>query len=102
LVVKVGNEVAQELEESAAWYEKEDPGLGARLVDDFAHAVRLLEEPNPPLTPVGGKAISRWSVIVVIAFAHHSRKSGYWIDRNAGQRTSCSDEGAAFTSPAGW
>jgi len=56
LVVEVSKEAAQELEESAAWYEKEDPGLGARLVDAFAHAVRLLEEPNPPLTPVAGKA----------------------------------------------
>ena len=100
MVVKVGNEVAQELEESAAWYEKEDAGLGARLVDAFAHAVRLLEEPNPPLTPVDGKAgsrgakrlllhrfpfslvtLSRGSTTVVIAFAHHSRKPGYWTDR---------------------
>ena len=100
MVVEVSKEAAQELEESAAWYEKEDPGLGARLVDAFAHAVRLLEEPNPPLTPVGGKAgsrgakrlllhrfpfslvtLSRGSTTVVIAFAHHSRKPGYWIDR---------------------
>jgi toxin ParE1/3/4 len=45
LVVEVGKEVAQELEESAAWYEKEDPGLGAPLFDAFANAVRLLEAP---------------------------------------------------------
>lgn len=100
MFVEVSKEAAQELEESAAWYEKEDPGLGARLVDAFAHAVRLLEEPNPPLTPVGGTAgsrgakrlllhrfpfslvtLSRGSVIVVIAFAHHSRKPGYWTGR---------------------
>ncbi|TMW11033.1 hypothetical protein FGS76_17185 [Alloalcanivorax gelatiniphagus] len=91
---------ARKLPRTAAWYEKEDPGLGGRLVDAFAHAVRLLEEPNPPLTPVGGKAgsrgakrlllhhfpfsfitLSRGSTTVVIAFAHHSRKPGYWIDR---------------------
>ena len=97
MVVEVSKEAAQELEESAAWYEKEDPGLGARLVDAFAH---LLEEPNPPLTPVAGKAgsrgakrlllhrfpfslvtLSRGSTTVVIAFAHHSRKPGYWKDR---------------------
>lgn len=47
LIVEVSKEAVQELEESAAWYEKEDLGLGARLVDAFAHAVRLLEEPNP-------------------------------------------------------
>ncbi len=100
MFVQVSKGAAQELEESAAWYEKEDPGLGARLVDAFAHAVRLLEEPNPPLTPVGGKAgsrgakrlllhrfpfslviLSRGSITVVIAFAHHSRKPGYWTDR---------------------
>jgi hypothetical protein len=100
LVVEVSKEAAQELEESAAWYEKGDSGLGARLVDAFAHAVRLLEEPNPPLTPVGGKAgsrgakrlllhrfpfslvtLSRGSITVVIAFAYHPRKPGYWTDR---------------------
>lgn len=75
------------------------PGLRARLVDAFAHAVRSLEETNPPLTSVGGKAGSRLAkrlllhrfplflvtqgrrpVSVVIAFAHHSRKPGYWTD----------------------
>lgn len=100
MVVEVSKEAAQELEESAAWYEKEYPGLGARLIDAFAHAVRVLEEPNPPLTPVGGKSgsrgakrlllhrfpfslvtLSRGSTTIVIAFAHHSRKPGYWADR---------------------
>ncbi|MCH2559473.1 MAG: hypothetical protein MK005_19540 [Alcanivorax sp.] len=59
MIIEVSKEAAQELEESAAWYEKEDPGLGGRLVDAFPHAVRLLEEPNPPLTPAGGEARSR-------------------------------------------
>lgn len=44
MIIEVSKEAAQELEESVAWYEKEDPELGARLVDAFAHAARRLKE----------------------------------------------------------
>jgi toxin ParE1/3/4 len=98
--VKVSKEAAAELEEAAAWYEKEQPGLGTRLADTFEHVVQLLGKPNPPLTPVPGIPQSRglkklhlhrfpFSVIVVqsgqqlvvIALAHHARKPGYWSRR---------------------
>jgi len=93
-------EAAQELEEAAAWYEAEAPGLGERLVDVFANAVQLLQEPNPPLTPLVGEAgklgakrlilrrfpfplitISTTAAIIVVAFAHHARKPAYWRGR---------------------
>jgi len=100
--IKVSKEAAEELEEAAIWYEKKQPGLGAELIDAFKHAIQLLREPNPPLTPVlgvaaqlGGKKLILhrfpFSLIVVqlnktmhiVAFAHHSRKPGYWAERNS-------------------
>ena len=56
--VKVSREAAIELEEAAVWYKKEQAGLGMRIIDAFEHAVQLLRGPNPPLTPVSGRAAS--------------------------------------------
>jgi len=98
--VKVSKEAAKELEEAAAWYEREQPGLGYRLIDAFEHATQLLLEPNPPLTPIFGNAASLGGkklilhrfpfslitvqidkTITIVALAHHSRKPGYWTER---------------------
>ena len=98
--VKVSPEAAQELEEAAVWYEKEQIGLGSRLLASFEHALKLLGEANPPLTPMQGEAanlgakklllhrfpfsvitIELSQTIVVVALAHHSRKPGYWKPR---------------------
>ena len=98
--IKVSKEAAREFEEAAIWYEKEQAGLGVRLIDAFENALQLLREPNPPLTPVQGKAavlgakklvlhkfpfslitIQFGEFIIVVAFAHHSRKPGYWLKR---------------------
>ena len=100
--VKIGKEAAQEFQEAAAWYEQEQEGLGERFIAAFEHALQLLNEDNPPLTPVSGKAGAKgarklilhkfpYSIImyelpasmVVVALAHHSRKSGYWKSRKA-------------------
>ena len=75
-------------------------GWESRLIDAFEHAIQLLREPNPPLTPVQGEAarlggkkliLHRFpfslitvqfdQTITVVAFAHHSRKPGYWKER---------------------
>jgi hypothetical protein len=98
--VKVSKEAAAELEEAAAWYEQEEPGLGSSLIDAFEHAVQLLREPNPPLTPVLGNAASLGAkklilhrfpfslviiysqqMFIVVALAHHAREPGYWSGR---------------------
>lgn len=98
--VKVHPEAAQELEEAAAWYESEQLGLGARLIEAFDHALALLSEPNPPLTPMLGQAaqlgakklilhrypfslvtIRASDTIIVVALAHHARRPGYWHSR---------------------
>ena len=54
--VKIGKEAAQEFHEAAAWYEKEQAGLGVHFIAAFENAIQLLREDNPPLTPVGGEA----------------------------------------------
>lgn len=98
--VKIGKDAAREFEEAAAWYESQQRGLGSRFISAFEHAVQLLSEASPPLTPVGGDAGKQgaqklmlprfpFSVIVyemedsvvIIALAHHSRKPGYWKSR---------------------
>tara|TARA_R110001599_G_scaffold353795_2_gene597972 strand:+ start:117050 stop:117364 length:315 start_codon:yes stop_codon:yes gene_type:complete len=100
--VKIGKEAAQEFQEAAAWYEQGREGLGERFIAAFERALQLLEEDNPPLTPVGGEAGSKgarklilhkfpFSIIVyelpisivVVALAHHSRIPGYWKSRKA-------------------
>jgi len=100
--VKIGREAAQEFQEAAAWYEQEQEGLGQRFINAFEHALQLLREANPPLTPVEGRAGEKgarklilhkfpFSIIVyettnslvVVALAHHSRKPGYWNSRKA-------------------
>ena len=100
--VKIGKDAALELEEAADWYEKEQPGLGNRLISAFEHAIQLLGEVNPPLAPSGGSAGKKGAqklilhkfpfsmivyemehTIVVVALAHHSRRPGYWKSRVA-------------------
>lgn len=98
--VRVSREAATEFEEAVFWYEQEEVGLGRRLIDAFEQAIRLLEEPNPSLVPVSHKTaeagasqlilrrfpfslitIEKDRTIIVVAFAHHSRKPGYWRRR---------------------
>lgn len=100
--VRIGKEAAEEFEEAAAWYEREQEGLGGRFIEAFEHALQLLAEKNTPLIPVDGKAGPKGArklilhkfpfslivhelpeVIVVVALAHHSRKPGYWRSRKA-------------------
>ncbi len=98
--VKVSREAATEFEEAVFWYEQEEFGPGRRLADAFEQAIKLLEEPNPPLVPASYKAaeagarqlilhkfpfslitIQKNRTLIVVAFAHHSRKPGYWRRR---------------------
>jgi toxin ParE1/3/4 len=102
LKVKVSTEATQELIEAAAWYELEVHGLGDQLIDTFEQATTRLSEPNPTLVPVVGVAaklgakrlilqrfpfsvvtIANSQTITVVAFAHHSRRPGYWRGRIA-------------------
>lgn len=91
---------AEEAAEAAAWYERERPGLGAEFESAIDAVLDVLEQDVIPLTSlpgvVGARGVKRlllrrfpYSVIVreddevilVIAFAHHARRPGYWRAR---------------------
>lgn len=98
--VRILDAAAEEAAEAAAWYELQRPGLGAEFERAVNAGLDLLEQEIVPLTAVPGspglRGIKRlvlrrfpYAVIVqerdagiiVIAFAHHSRRPGYWRDR---------------------
>ncbi|MGD2062478.1 MAG: type II toxin-antitoxin system RelE/ParE family toxin [Nitrospirota bacterium] len=98
--IRVLEAAAEEAAEAAAWYEQERPGLGSKFQAAVDAALDLLEQELVPLTGIPGAAGERrakrlmlrrfpyaivvreqTSEIVVIAVAHHSRRPGYWRDR---------------------
>jgi hypothetical protein len=99
--VRILEEASQEAIEAAAWYEYEQPGLGAEFFAAVEAAIDVIEENFIPLSPfpeeaghTGAKrlilerfpydivAIELPDESVVFAVAHHSRKPGYWRKRN--------------------
>ena len=99
-VLRIHAAAAEEVAEAAAWYEKERPGLGAEFEYAVNAALDLLEQEIVPLTPAPGVAgtrgvkrlmlrrfpyavivLERETEILVIAFAHHARRPGYWRGR---------------------
>ena len=98
--VRILEAATLEAAEAIAWYESEQAGLGRRFEAALDAALDLLEEDIAPLSPVPGDAGRaglrrvilrrfpfsivvhlREDEIVVIAFAHHARRPGYWQDR---------------------
>ncbi|WP_199797587.1 type II toxin-antitoxin system RelE/ParE family toxin [Pseudazoarcus pumilus] len=99
-VLRIIEAAASEAEEAVTWYEQECPGLGLRFAAALDDALRRIELDAVPLSPVPGKAGTRgvrrmvlqhfpYDVVVfdrvdariVVAFAHHSRRPGYWRSR---------------------
>jgi plasmid stabilization system protein ParE len=91
-----------ELADAALWYERKQPGLGTALVELFDHAVERIRSGVLPSNPVPGVTRSKnarrvllrrfpYSIvfyehadkIVIVAFAHSSRRPGYWRTRKA-------------------
>jgi len=84
-----------ELEEAAGWYDQRDPVAGAKFVatvksklSDIARSPRRwsLETDGTRqalLSPFKYKIVFRESkgVIVIVAYAHTSRRPGYWRKR---------------------
>ncbi len=84
---------------SVAWYESQRAGLGADFARAIDAALDLLEEEIVPLTVIPGRYRNRVKrlmlkrfpfdvvvtesrdEIVVVAFAHQSRRPGYWSAR---------------------
>ncbi len=93
-------EASQEAIEATEWYERQRPGLGADFQRAVNAALDLIEEGIVPLGPVPSAAsargvkrlglkrfpfdvvaIERSTEVIVIAFAHHARRPGYWRER---------------------
>lgn len=92
-------EAAEEAVESAAWYESQRQGLGQAFSRAIEDALDLLQDEIIPLLSVPNSVDERTKrltlrrfpfdivltteqdTIVVVAFAHHSRRPGYWRDR---------------------
>jgi toxin ParE1/3/4 len=90
-----------ELADAASWYEVKQPGLGISLLnlaDETVKHVRPGRVPGSPIPHVMASGARRvllkqfpYSIIfydredelLVIAFAHTSRRPGYWRSRNA-------------------
>ncbi|MDV6317953.1 hypothetical protein [Chromohalobacter sp. HP20-39] len=99
--VRILEDASQEAIEAAAWYEYEQPGLGTEFFAAVDAAIDVIEENLIPLAPlpeeagnIGAKrlilerfpydivVIELPEETVVIAVAHHSRKPGYWLERD--------------------
>ncbi|HYJ88803.1 MAG TPA: hypothetical protein VEW46_22255 [Pyrinomonadaceae bacterium] len=89
-----------ELADAASWYEARQSGLGSALLDLTDKAIEVLKSGVLPTSPVpsvksskGARRIllrrypysivlyERKDEIVIIAFAHNSRRPGYWRTR---------------------
>ena len=98
--IRVGAAAAEELSAAIAWYEDRGPGLGGRLLDEVQQALDLIRRhPNVggPVPRVAAERDTRrvplhrfpYAVVYrvrnaeieVVAFAHGSRRPGYWRSR---------------------
>lgn len=85
----------RELDEAAAYYDAESPGLGSAFLSEFEHALQQIRA-LPEAAPVGlGSVRVRVLVafpyslhyallgdaVLVLALAHHSRRPFYWRER---------------------
>jgi toxin ParE1/3/4 len=85
----------RELEEGAAFYNLEGPGLGSAFLDEIDHALRQIgtfPDSSPlVLGPVRKKVVGGFpysviyseidETVVVLAVAHQRRRPFYWRDR---------------------
>jgi len=85
----------RELDEAAAYYDAESPGLGAAFLDEAEHAFRQIlafpEAASLASAPVRVKVLVAFpysvhysvigDVVLVLGLAHHSRRPFYWRGR---------------------
>lgn len=89
-------EAANELADSASWYDEQQPGLGSEFEDAvYAAAERIVERPAAwpvwqGFAPVRVFNLRRFPYrlpyvhddgIMVLAVAHMKRRPGYWASR---------------------
>jgi plasmid stabilization system protein ParE len=98
--IRVEDAARDELRAAVAWYEEKRPGLGAEFLAEVQGTLELIER-HPGLgghvpqvaSERGARRLplrrfpyaivyrQREAEIQVVAFAHHSRKPGYWRSR---------------------
>jgi len=90
----------EELADAASWYERKQPGLGISLLELIDQAVERIRSGVLPSNPVPGVMKNKdarrvllrrfpYSIvfyerddqIVIVTFAHSSRRPGYWRPR---------------------
>lgn len=100
--VRILRQAADEAEAAAAWYEQERKGLGGEFIEAIEAAIDVIEDGFLPLSPMPGISgrqgakrlilrrfpydlivVDRGDERIVVAFAHHSRKPGYWRARTS-------------------
>jgi plasmid stabilization system protein ParE len=88
-------EAREELEQSAAWYEMREPGLGDEFLEEVEETIiRILRNPETwrkihgdvrwclmERFPFAALYRFREQRIEIVAVAHHSRKPRYWKQR---------------------
>ena len=98
--IRIHADAADEAERAFNWYERERAGLGDEFVEALDTALDILEWDQIPSVPASGEAagrgvrriilkrfpfdvvyVERGDHIWVLAFAHHSRRPGYWQAR---------------------
>ncbi len=98
--INVHPDAAEEAEQVTGWYERERPGLGRDFEAAVDAAMDLLSgNPSPSVPALGASGkqgaqrlilrrfpydvvfVVRAESVWVIAFAHHSRRPGFWRDR---------------------
>ncbi len=96
-ILRIHRLAEDELADAASWYETRQEGLGSALLDLTDKVIEALKSGVLPTSPVPGvKRIKgarrvllrrfpysvvlyeRKSEIVIVAFAHNSRRPGYW------------------------
>jgi toxin ParE1/3/4 len=90
-------DAAEELRAEVSWLDEQSSGLGGRLLDDVAMALRTIEE-FPQLGAHRSHGCRRFLLvnfpfdlvyslsddrILVLALAHHRRRPGYWKERRS-------------------
>lgn len=98
--VQILRQAAEEAEAAAGWYEQERQGLGAEFAEAIEAAIDIIEDGFLPLSPMPGSSgtlgakrlilrrfpfdivvAGRGDELIIVAFAHHSRRPGYWQGR---------------------
>lgn len=89
-------DAADELAEAAAWYDRQEPGLGDELEEAVvAGAVKIAERPLAWPIWEGRPAVRVFNLrrfpyrlpyvpgdrVLILAVAHMKRKPGYWLSR---------------------